>query len=206
MSNPRMSITFSQPQADFLNREANKLGISIATVVGRIIDNYRLQRSEVVDRQKQKRSAEAIVRDQKRAQAIAEVRRNMDASGRYTHTPHEAEIRRRDMEIYNRVIGGETKTQVAKSVGLSSVDIPFNRAFYIIDTARRSAENPESIPDSPLTIRLKNVLKDGVFTKFRELDGASRKMLINLPNCGKSSVDILEAYLEFRFPQYRLTD
>lgn len=41
MSNPRMMITFTEPQHAFLATEAKRLGISIADAVRRIIDRDR---------------------------------------------------------------------------------------------------------------------------------------------------------------------
>jgi Arc/MetJ-type ribon-helix-helix transcriptional regulator len=43
---PRMSIQFTEPQLDFLRAEANRLGISVADVVRRIVDRYRGEREE----------------------------------------------------------------------------------------------------------------------------------------------------------------
>jgi len=41
---PRMSIQFTRPQLDFLQAEADRLGISVADVVRRIVDRYRGER------------------------------------------------------------------------------------------------------------------------------------------------------------------
>ena len=37
----RQTITFTDPQIAYLAREANRLGISLADLVRRIIDDYR---------------------------------------------------------------------------------------------------------------------------------------------------------------------
>ena len=43
---PRMSIQFTEPQLDLLRAEADRLGISVADVVRRIVDRYRGEREE----------------------------------------------------------------------------------------------------------------------------------------------------------------
>lgn len=41
LTNPRMSVTFTEPQMEFLTKEAERLGISVAEAVRRIIDATR---------------------------------------------------------------------------------------------------------------------------------------------------------------------
>jgi Arc/MetJ-type ribon-helix-helix transcriptional regulator len=43
---PRMSVQFTEPQLDFLRAEADRLGISVADAVRRIVDRYRGEREE----------------------------------------------------------------------------------------------------------------------------------------------------------------
>ncbi len=40
----RQMIQFTQPQLDFLRQEAARLGISVADLVRRIVDDYREKR------------------------------------------------------------------------------------------------------------------------------------------------------------------
>jgi hypothetical protein len=39
----KQTITFTDPQASYLQREARRLGISLADLVRRIIDQYRVK-------------------------------------------------------------------------------------------------------------------------------------------------------------------
>jgi hypothetical protein len=43
---PRMSITFTEPQMAFLKVEAERLGISVADLIRRIVDRYRDERGQ----------------------------------------------------------------------------------------------------------------------------------------------------------------
>jgi hypothetical protein len=43
---PRMSVQFTEPQLAFLRAEADRLGISVADAVRRIVDRYRGEREE----------------------------------------------------------------------------------------------------------------------------------------------------------------
>lgn len=45
-TSPRMSISFTAPQLAFLKEEAERLGITVAELVRRIIDEHREKRSE----------------------------------------------------------------------------------------------------------------------------------------------------------------
>lgn len=38
---PRMSVSLTKPQRDFLEREAKRMGITVADLIRRIIDQYR---------------------------------------------------------------------------------------------------------------------------------------------------------------------
>lgn len=38
---PRMSVSLTKPQLDFLKREAKRMGITVADLIRRIIDQYR---------------------------------------------------------------------------------------------------------------------------------------------------------------------
>jgi hypothetical protein len=43
---PRMSVTFTEPQLAFLKVEADRLGVSIADLIRRIVDRYREDRRQ----------------------------------------------------------------------------------------------------------------------------------------------------------------
>jgi hypothetical protein len=42
MSNPRITVTFTEPQMDFLKRKSERLGITVSELVRRIVDQHRL--------------------------------------------------------------------------------------------------------------------------------------------------------------------
>ena len=41
MAMPKLVLSFTEPQVSFMQKEAKKLGISVAELVRRIVDQYR---------------------------------------------------------------------------------------------------------------------------------------------------------------------
>jgi hypothetical protein len=42
---PRTSVSFTEPQAEYLKRKAEELGMSVSEYLRRIVDRYRLEES-----------------------------------------------------------------------------------------------------------------------------------------------------------------
>ena len=143
----------------------------------------------------------------KRRKAIANIRRHMDEDGRYT-TEYDNKSRQRHLDIYRRVMAGESQTHVARSlkVSRSFVGALYHKMARQVEQKRLYQEDPEIIAYSPLPVRILSALRYTDISQFHQLNGLSRKQLAKLPNCGKESINILEAYLEFKFPEYRLID
>lgn len=201
-----MSISFTEPQMAYLTEEAGKLGISIVNLLDRIVDQYRNTRS-AAEFASESKVRFAHERSLKRREAIAYIRQHMEEDGRYV-PPYESERRQRDLDIYRRVIGGETKASVGRSVGLSkwSVWVRYKGISREIERKKLYQEHPEMIEHSPLPVRLVNILLNNGISQFHELNGRSRSQLAKSPNCGKESMNTIEAYLELKFPQYVLDD
>ena len=49
MKNARRNLTFTQPAIVFLEEESKRLGITVSTLLGRIIDFYRENNVRLID-------------------------------------------------------------------------------------------------------------------------------------------------------------
>ena len=138
----------------------------------------------------------------KRRKAIANIRRHMDEDGRYT-TEYDNKSRQRHLDIYRRIDGRRKLKHMSPEflrLVVRFVGALYHKMAREVERKRLYQEDPDIIVYSPLPVRILSALRYTDISQFHQLNGLSRKQLAKLPNCGNESINILEAYLEFKFP------